>query len=113
LRERERESGTSGDMVDHVPSSPSKPVESSRVRKERDEENAAVETPSKKRKHSIAGAIVQGNGEDGNNAEEEVAGIVSDGNAPSHAPAVTPEAVASLPEAPAREVYRIPSYAGM
>lgn len=119
------------DMVNHASSSPSKPAESSRVRRERDEENAAaLETPSKKSRHAgkdsipeappdVAGPIAQGNGEDGNNADQkelqESVGIVNDENAqasvdPSPAPAGTPE---PRPEPPAREVYRIPSYAGV
>lgn len=83
----------------------SSPTDSSRVRKERVEE--LNETPSKKSKHhagknsiipELTTPITQGTGEDENNVEL--------GNAPSVDPSPGPEV-------PAREVYRIPSYAGV
>lgn len=69
----------------------SSPTESSRVRKERDDEsNAAVETPSKKSKHVGKNEVATPIAEDGNNGE----------------------LVAPSPDVPSREVYRIPSHAG-
>lgn len=108
-------------------------TEPSRVRREREEENAGVGTPSKKRRHggkseggeggrdvsgkvaSKAGeggdnGVVEGNGE--KNAQEGAGGGGGGGGVDlSGAAAGAPEG-ASRPEAPALEVYRIPSYAG-
>lgn len=112
------------------------PTESSKVRREREEKDAAIETPSRKSrkagKNGAAGVagdarvqITAGKGEDrnkgtlGGNAErgpQGVAGSIGgEGNPgsvdPSAAPAATAEG-ASRPEAPGEVVYRIPSYAG-
>ena len=115
-------------------------TESSRVRKDREEENAGVATPSKKRrqggKNEAAEASPDGSGKfpaktggDGNNGTvggngektpQESAGAGDDGNGASVDPtgagagagAATGEG-AARPEEGAQEVYRIPSYAGV
>lgn len=111
------------------------PTGLSKVRREREEENAGVDVPSKKsRKAGQSGVpeptpeagnqIASGKGEDENNGtlEENAEGAPQE-NAeishksdpasvePSAIPTATPEA-ATRPEAPTQEVYRIPSYAG-
>lgn len=110
-------------------------AESSRVRREREEESAAVGTPSKKRrqgrKSEVAEGAADGSGKVAAKAGEDGKNGVVEGNAertpqesgeagddggkpsgdPSAAAAGTVEA-ASRPEAPGQEVYRIPSYAG-
>jgi hypothetical protein len=112
------------------------PTQSSRVRREREEENAGAGTPSKKRRHGgrnevaeaapdVSGKGTPTAGEEGNNGTvegsaernlKEGAEAGGDGNEvsgdPSAAAAATPEGAARA-EAGAQEVYRIPSYAGV
>jgi hypothetical protein len=91
------------------------PTQSSRVRREREEENAGAGTPSKKRRHGgrneVAEAAPDVSGKGAPKAGEEGNNGTVEGSAERNLHE-TPEGVARA-EAGAQEVYRIPSYAGV